>query len=60
MALADRLVFAVPEELPDGTFQLQTGCLLTTQLFQQISLCFNAEQRLSRIERRRFSPPGDG
>jgi len=55
-ALADRLLFAVPEELPEGGFRLETGCLLTPQLFQQISLQFNAGQRLERIERRRFSP----
>jgi hypothetical protein len=58
VALADRLVFAVPQELPARAFRLETGCLVTPLLFQQLSLCFDAEQRLVRIERRRFSPAG--
>ena len=58
VALADQLVFAVPDVLPDGAFRLEAGCLLSPQLFQQISLGFNAEQRLVGIERRRFSPAG--
>ena len=56
VALADRLVFAVPEQLPQGAFRLEAGCLLTPQRFQQISLCYDAAQRLTRIERRCFSP----
>ncbi|MFM7312203.1 MAG: hypothetical protein ACKO0M_03390 [Cyanobium sp.] len=58
VALADRQLFAVPEELPPGGFRLESGCLLTPRLFQQISLRFDADQRLSRIERRRFRPAG--
>ena len=58
VALADRLVLAVPQALPDGAFRLETGCLLSPQLFQQLSLDYDDQQRLCRIERRRFSPAG--
>lgn len=54
MALADRLVFSVPERLPGGAFRLEVGCLLTPERFHQISLLFNPEQRLERIRLRRF------
>jgi len=56
-ALADGLVFSVPETLPAGAFRLEAGCLLSPKRFHQISLLFNARQQLSRLELRRFSPP---
>lgn len=57
-ALADRLVYAVPERLPAGAFRLEAGCLLTSGRFHQISLVFDDAQRLSAVELRRFTPAG--
>lgn len=54
VALADRLVFSVPEQLPAGAFRLEVGCLLTPQRFHQISLVFNPAQQLEQIRLRRF------
>ena len=48
------LVFSVPEHLPEGAFQLEIGGLLGVGLFQQISILFDADSRLSAWERRRF------
>ena len=56
VALADRLVFAVPDVLPDGAFRLEAGCLLSPQQFTQVSLHFDSQQQLSRWELRRFAP----
>ena len=54
VALADRLVFSVPERLPDGAFRLEVGCLLTPQRFHRISLEFNPAQQLEQIRLRRY------
>ena len=54
--LSDGLVFSVPERLPEGAFQLQIGARLAADLFQQISILFDAEGRLTAWERRRFQP----
>jgi hypothetical protein len=58
-AFADGLVCSVPEQLPNGAFALQVGCLLSPQHFTQVSLLFDAQQQLSRWELRRFRQ-GDG
>ena len=50
----DALVFSVPEYLPDGAFQLEFGALLGVGLFQQLSIVFDANSRLTAWERRRF------
>ena len=52
--MPDGLVFSVPEHLPEGAFQLEIGGLLGVGLFQQISILFDADSRLSAWERRRF------
>ena len=54
--LSDGLVFSVPEQLPQGAFQLQIGARLAANLFQQISIVFDAEGRLKAWERRSFQP----
>ena len=54
--LSDGLVFSVPEQVPEGAFQLQIGARLAADLFQQISILFDAEGRLTAWERRRFQP----
>ena len=48
------LIFSVPEYLPDGPFQLEIGGLLDVGLFQQLSIVFDANSRLTAWERRRF------
>ena len=48
------LIFSVPEYLPEGSFQLEIGGLLGVGLFQQLSILFDANSRLSAWERRRF------
>ncbi|MEB3307376.1 MAG: hypothetical protein VKK98_04395 [Cyanobacteriota bacterium] len=54
----DGLVFAVPEWLPAGAFDLQVGCRLAADRFDLISITFGADQRLQAWERRRFRPAG--
>ena len=39
--LSDGLVFSVPDQLPEGAFQLEVGGLLAPDLFQHISIVFN-------------------
>ena len=48
------LIFSVPEYLPDGAYQLEIGCLHTVELFQQLSIMFDANGHLTAWERRRF------
>ena len=48
------LIFSVPEYLPDGAYQLEIGCLHTVELFQQLSIVFDANGSLTTWERRRF------
>jgi hypothetical protein len=52
--MQDGLVFSVPEYLPDGSFRLEIGGLLGVGLFQQLSIVFDANSRLTAWERRRF------
>ena len=54
-AFADGLVCGVPEFLPSGGFRLDVGCFQPTR-FQQLSIVFDAQQRLQCWERRCFSP----
>ena len=55
--LSDGLVFSVPDQLPEGAFQLEVGGLLAPDLFQHISIVFNAEGRLTAWEHCCFQPP---
>ena len=55
-AMPDGLVFSVPEQLPKAAFQLEIGGLLGAELFQQISILFDADGLLTAWERRRFKP----
>lgn len=59
-AFADRLVCAVPEQLPAGAFRLEVGCRLALDAFSQVSLLFDDQQRLQQWQLRRFRPPGPG
>ena len=52
--MPDGLVFSVPEHLPEGAFQLEIGGLLGVGLFQQLSIVFDADSRLTAWERRRY------
>lgn len=52
----DGLVTSVPERLPERAFQLEVGALLAPDLFQQISIRFNAAGQLTCWERRWFQP----
>ena len=54
--MPDGLVFSVPEQRPNCAFRLETGCLLEPDLFQQISILFDEQGRLTTWERRRFQP----
>ena len=53
-AMPGGLIFSVPEYLPDGAYQLEIGCLHTVELFQQLSIVFDANGHLTAWERRRF------
>ena len=53
-AMPAGLIFSVPEYLPDGAYQLEIGCLHTVELFQQLSIVFDANGHLTAWERRRF------
>ncbi|MCT0199888.1 hypothetical protein KQ313_09375 [Synechococcus sp. CS-1325] len=50
----DGLLCSLPELLPAGAFQLQVGCRLSEGCFDQLSLGYDSEQRLTAWERRRF------
>ena len=52
---ADGLVCGVPERLPSGGFGLDVGCLQPSR-FQQLSIVFDAQQRLECWERCCFTP----
>jgi hypothetical protein len=54
---ADGLLCSLPELLPGGAFVLQVGCRLDASHFQQVSLRFDAAQRLTAWELRRFRRP---
>lgn len=54
---ADGLVCSLPEVLPAGEFVLEVGCRLDAGRFHQLSLRFNAAQRLTAWELRRFLRP---
>jgi hypothetical protein len=54
---ADGLVCSVPELLPAAGFTLQVGCRLGPDRFHQVSLVFDAEQRLRAWELRRYRRP---
>jgi len=54
---ADGLVCSLPEQLPGGAFVLQVGCRLDADHFHQVSLRFDAAQRLTAWELRRFRRP---
>lgn len=56
VVMADGLVFSVPEQLPRDDFRLEVGGLLGPELFQQVSILFNASGELTAWERRRFQP----
>lgn len=56
VAMPDGLVFSVPEQLPGTAFRLEVGGLLGPQLFQQVSILFDASGELSAWERRMFHP----
>jgi len=53
----DGLVCSLPEQLPGGAFLLQLGCRFEADHFNQVSLRFDAAQRLSAWELRRFRRP---
>ena len=57
--MPDGLVFSVPDQLPDCAFRLEIGGLLGSHLFQQVSILFDAQGRLTTWERRRFQPWSD-
>ncbi len=54
---ADGLLCSLPEQLPAGAFVLQVGCRLNADHFHQVSLRFDAAQRLRAWELRRFRRP---
>ena len=56
VVMPDGLVFSVPEQLPHGNFRLEVGGLLGAEIFQQVSILFNASGELTAWERRRFQP----
>lgn len=56
VVMPDGMVFSVPEQLPRGEFRLEVGGLLGPELFQQVSIVFNASGQLAAWERRRFQP----
>lgn len=53
-AMPDGLVFSVPREIPEQAFSLEIGGRLSAELFQQISIHFDASCQLKAWERRRF------
>jgi len=55
-AMPDGLVFSVPSEIPDQPFSLEIGGRLGAELFQQISIHFDASGQLKAWERRHFQP----
>ncbi len=54
---ADGLLCSLPEVLPPGAFRLELGCRLATDRFHQVSLLYDAGQRLTAWELRRFQRP---
>ena len=52
--MPDGLVFSVPSEIPEQPFSLEIGGRLGAELFQQISIHFDASGQLMAWERRRF------
>ena len=52
----DGLLCSLPDSLPAGAFQLQVGCRLREGCFDQVSLGYDGQQRLTGWERRRFQP----
>lgn len=55
---ADGLVCSVPEWLPRGPFQLQVGCRINPDRFEQLSLRIDAAGRLTQWQRRCFQRHG--
>ena len=53
-AMPDGLVFSVPSEISEQTFSLEIGGHLSAELFQQISIHFDASGKLRAWERRLF------
>jgi hypothetical protein len=53
----DGLVCSLPEHLPDGAFTLPVGCRLDADHFHLVSHRFDATQRLTAWELRRFHRP---
>ena len=49
-------MFSVPSELPSAPFSLEIGGRLGADLFQQISIHFDASGQLMAWERRCFQP----
>ena len=54
--MPDGLVFSVPERMTSGPFRLEVGCLLSPDLFQQISILFDESGELTCWERKKFTP----
>ena len=54
--MPDGLVFSVPSVLPEAAFSLEIGGRLAAELFQQISIHFDALGHLTRWERCCFRP----
>lgn len=54
--MPDGLLFSVPSVLPEGAFNLETGGRLAADLFQQISIRFDALGDLTSWERCCFRP----
>jgi hypothetical protein len=53
----DGLVCSLPDQLPQGAFELQVGCRLDADHFRQVSLIYDTQQRLTAWELRRFRRP---
>ena len=53
--MPDGLVFSVPERMTSGPFRLEVGCLLSPDLFQQISILFDESGELTCWERKKFT-----
>ena len=56
VVMPDGLLFSVPSVLPDGAFNLEIGGRLAADLFQQISIRFDALGDLTSWERCCFRP----
>ena len=54
--MPDGLVFSVPSVLPEAAFSLEIGGRLAAELFQQITIRFDALGHLTRWERCCFRP----